>query len=183
MDLRKVYIWVWAALCVATFLYYAVDAHAHHAGISLDADASTQKYIKFAYQYYRQPQGCSHAVIGTPPEPYDHNGIAWGAQGGCDIWIRPDTVPWAPSPFTRREREYEYCGAILHEVGHNLGLNHVTGNVESPMNVEHPWNHPGCWAPYHVLHRHKHVHWKRIHGKLHRVIHWHKHYHLKVGQP
>lgn len=163
-------------------IWGAEDAYGHHAGQTLSADPLTQKYIQFAYDFYRQPLGCSHAVIGEPPGPHEP-GVAWAEQPGCAIWIAHSTLPWEPSSFTRRERDWQYCGTILHEVGHNLGLTHVTGTVKSPMNVEHSWNHPGCWTPYHVLHCHKHRHRKRVHGKVRVRIHCHKHYHLKVGRP
>ncbi len=156
---------------------------AHHPGVRLDNDSTTQEYIKYAYKFYGQPQGCSHAVIGVPPNPLGP-GVAWADQPGCAIWIAPDTVPWAEtqSSFSRRQRLFAYCGTIMHEVGHNLGLGHVHGTAETPMNVDTGWTHPGCWAPKHVLHRHKHRHRQRIHGKVRTRMHFHKHYHLKVGQ-
>lgn len=185
MDLRTLYIWVWAALCIAAFAYYAVDAHANHAGQPVD-DAATQRYIQNAYSFYFRhgephPE-CSHVVAGTPPEPYEHNGVAWGDQPGCNIWVSP-----AVYPYSGHDGAARYCGAIMHEVGHNLGFGHTFGRKGWPMDVQDPFTHPNCYAPFHVVHRHRHVHRKchRTHG--HRAcrtrVHWHKHYHLKVGQP
>lgn len=154
------------------------EAGAHHPGPQLN-DALTRQYTAYAYQYYRQPVGCAHGVIGEPPGPHEP-GIAWATIGGCSMWFQPETV--ATSSSTRGAK-FAYCGTIMHEVGHTLGLDHVTGAAVSPMNIERSWNHPGCWGPKHVLHRHKHQHRTRIRGKVRTDMHYHKHYHLKVGQP
>lgn len=158
------------SLLVALAFLGASPALADHPGEPLN-DPTTLRYISYAHQFYRQPLGCSHAVLGVPAGRPQGSSAGWGEQPGCSIWVDP--AFW---PYLGRERQAEYCGLILHEVGHNLGFSHTIGRANWPMDEKTRWAHPGCWAPKHVLHRHRHRHRS---GR----IHHHRHYHLKVGQP
>lgn len=162
--------------CLITLLGSPLAA-AHHPGMPLN-DPLTERYINEAYAFFKQPRGCSHAVLGVPTDrEYAPNGAAWAEQPGCSIWVSEPAFPVDPN----RQQQAVYCGLIRHEVGHNIGLGHTGGaNVMNPDG----WVHPNCYPPYHVLHRHRHIHRHRHeNGRIHKHRHFHKHYHLKVGQP
>jgi hypothetical protein len=85
------------------------------------------------------PPACLHVQLAElAPRPNTLE-LGRGEVGGCNVWINRRILP-----ARTRKQALRVCWAVIHEVGHTLGLEHTATGIMTGTYV--PGTEPGiCW--------------------------------------